>query len=232
MDVTAVPGPGFAEASLEARLAFIEEQGVDTPVAWLTLGDDTVRVSIATITGPRANIRLVTVPRDLDAATELALGVREILTQLAVPPEVPLLDPPPIVGQLGVGVVVPATGLASGPRGLLQVEGTWRRGMLGLGGVAAVQLGDGQWRLGLGPVGRLGPGLIAARLDLVRLPWALWLQPRLSNGGTVGWGRVFGESRLAWAPLRDLVERDRQVIYDSGRIEWTIVIGLRQIRSR
>ncbi|MEM6925680.1 MAG: hypothetical protein AAF602_02030 [Myxococcota bacterium] len=59
-----------------------------------------------------------------------------------------------------------------------------------------------------------------------------WWQPRLGLGGIVERGRAFGEARLAWAPRRDVVEEGGQAIYDSGRVEFTIVIGLRQIDRR
>jgi len=233
VEVTAVPAEGFAQLSLEQRLTFLREREVTTPAAWLTLSGDEVQVSIATVSGPRANVRLVTVARDVDAATELALGVREILWQLAPPPPAP---PPPAPApsfdaRIGAGVVVPTRRLASGPRALLQGEGTWRRGPWSLGGTAALQVGDGQWRVGVGPLARLGPALAAARLDVVRLPWVTWGQLRLEVGGTLGWRRLWAESRVGWAPLRDVVEEEGRAIYDSGRFEWTISIGLRQMRG-
>ncbi|MEN0067065.1 MAG: hypothetical protein AAGA48_33350 [Myxococcota bacterium] len=233
VDVTMVEAEGFAVASLEDRLALLREREVASPAAWITLKEDTVQVSLATFDSDRANVRLVAVPSGPDAPAELALGIREILTQLAPPP---LAGPEPrssLHASVGLGAVVPTQGLALGPRLLLQAEGTWSLGSpASIGGMLAVQLGRDQWRVGLGAVGRYGPGLVAARLDVARLPWVTWLQPRLDIGATITLSRFWAEPRLSWAPQRDIVQQRTGRIYDSGRIEFVIAIGLRQMPAR
>lgn len=232
VEVRAVRAPGFATASFEERIALIRERDLPSPVVWLLLDDDEVQVSIATVSADRANVRLVAVPRNSDAAADLAVGVREIVAQLAPPP--PASDEPErfvAKPRIGAGLSVPLTRLAGGPRALVQAEALWIRGRSGLGGLAAFQIGDGQWRVGVGPTLRFGPAVAAARLDVARLPWVTWVQPRLELGATWLRRRLWVESRLGWVPVRDLVEDEGEPIYDSGRIEWTFLIGLRQIRN-
>lgn len=228
IDVKAVVQPGFAEGDLAERLAILRRSDVPSPVAWLTVQSDLVQVSIASVDRDRANVRLVSVPPGPDAAADLALGVREILAQLAVPPAVPVASRFRVRPHVGIGIVGPTRRPGLGPRGLVQVEGIVGDDRFRGGALFAAQLGPDQWRVGLGMVGRVGPGLLAARLDLVGLPWVTWLQPRLDLGATVGLGRFWAEPRLSYVPRRDVVEVGTETVYDSGRLEWVIVVGLRQ----
>ncbi|MEM6925681.1 MAG: hypothetical protein AAF602_02035 [Myxococcota bacterium] len=167
--VTPVAVPAFRDATLEDRLATLREREVTSPAAWLSVTDDTVQVSIATIAGARASVRVVEVAPGPDAPAELALGVREILGQLVPPVEAPPRRPD-LRPRVSAGIVIPTRRLSAGPRALVQADALLHRGRLAGGGLAALQVGDGQWRVGLGAVGRLGPALALAQVDLVNLP--------------------------------------------------------------
>ncbi|MBX2798894.1 MAG: hypothetical protein KTR31_14555 [Myxococcales bacterium] len=237
----ATDAPGFGQLPLDQQLDLVRDRvEVGQPVAWMVLRGEDPIVAVATLQSQRAIVRVVDVPAGPDGPAEVAMVLREMIDlqgpeSRATPSRYDSLEPsaaglPSWGGQLTVGAVVPTARLAGGPRlGLAgevgAVHGPWQGGV----GVS-LQAARRHVRGGPRAVGRVGPVLASVGFDVAALPWVTWIQPRLEGGLSLSLGPWVGEARLAWLPQRDRVRERGVEIYDSGRLEFGIWIGARQIR--
>ncbi len=230
---------GFDGASLADRLATVEsrlERG--PPVAWLSSAPVGHTVAVAFVGEGRAVVRVASATGPT-AWMELAGATRAILEAAAEPgPPEPVPVAPPARGGLWVhgalGVTVPTVGEALGPRILGEVA-LWagRPGAVRWGGGLGLGAGRQQLR-GAARVGAWwGPLRVGAAVDLARLPWVLWAQPRLEVGVAPRLpGGVVPELRLRVSPVRDRVEEGASQLYDTGWVEIGLHLGgVRQIRG-
>ena len=177
------------------------------------------------------------------SASALALATRAVVAEVLAAPgppaevpapvQAPAPSPSPWTWQLTAGATLPVTAEAGGLRGGGDAELSHAIGRLVAVGAAVGAQGNGH-HLRAGPrfVVRIGPALLASGVDVAALEWVTWAQPRLELGLQGAVRDLVVETRLRYAPQRDEVRRG-EVLYDSGRVELGLHLGLsRQIRRR
>jgi len=236
-----LPPEGFGDAGSSEQLSLARSVAGDAEaVAWLSVDEQALHLSLAFLSEDRAEVKVVDAPRDADGPSRLALATRTLLTEARQPPvaapvpepapEPPPVTPDPLRWQLTAGVVLPTHSLAGGLRPAVDGELTWPVGPLRAGGGLGLQGNGHHLRGGPRALVRWGPALVGGSVDVVGLEWVTWVQPRLEAGLTVSRGAT-AELRVRWAPLRDQV-LDGDLLYDSGRVEVGLHLGwARQIRG-
>ena len=243
---TQAPPAGFDEAGLHEQLAVIrpllDQSDIDV-LAWISLDPHRAHLSIAFVGDGRAQLEVLDLPRDDAVASALALATRAVVAEVLAAPGPPTEGPAPVPAaaptpspwtwQLTAGATLPVTAEAGGPRagGDAELAHTLA-GPLALGAAVGAQGNAHHLRAGPRFVVRVGPALLAAGVDVAALEWITWAQPRLELGLRGSVRDLVVETRLRYAPQRDEVRRG-EVLYDSGRVELGLHLGLsRQIHRR
>jgi len=205
-------------------------------VVWLDPAAERCRASVAVFNATRAEVQVVEVPPGEGAEALLALSVREVLSTAGAesppPPPEPTPPPPesvpprnepvnPAHPRVGATATTPMNGAVRGGA-IVQTDWTLQPG-LSAGLRLDIQAGaHGLW-LQPGVQVTRGRWVVGTHAAVVRHAWGYMVRPGARLGMLVPLSEehIPGVS-LTWLPVRDIVHRDRSILYDSGVLELTL----------
>lgn len=230
-DATVQEGPpAFASLPAGVRLDALRQAVANgATVVWLEPEtNDLLRASVAVLGPDRAEVRVVDIPKDHGAEAVLALAVRTVMgTRFDTAPPPPPPDGPPPEPAVATRVGASATGTPQADlRGGVLVAPSWPLGdRLWAGARVDAQAGPAGVWLQAGPSLSKGHVHVDAHISLVRHSFGTWLRPGVRGG--MAWPLTPHTDlglQLTVLPLRDVVLRDGQGVYDSGRVELSAVL--------